>query len=218
MTRTSLASTLQDYAATLKSIETGEETPIAPQQVLQLLQTRDRVEGALIDPEQTATPDELYCLLELDQQLKQQVEKIVKVVNFADLRASLAVAPEKWWWNLDNLVTPHPQDRHDWLWKILSIGSWTATLALLVNIISRVFLPDPGLGGAAAIALPSILTLLQAKNELTSAGSEGFKQFLEKRGIPQHRHEEARLLFNVALSCILFGCWALLPKISERYS
>lgn len=216
MAENPLASALDAYKAALEHFQTASPQKVSD--ILPLLQARDRVEAALIDAQHSASLEELQQLLELDQQVKEQAEKITRLVNLAEVRNSLSASTNRWWWHLETLAPPHPQDQRDWLWQVLSIGSWTATLAFLINIISRVFIPDPSLGGAAAIALPSILTLLQAKNDLTSAGAEGFKQFLQARGISKHHHEEAKLATHLALLGFLFTVWLLLPKLSEYYN
>jgi tetratricopeptide (TPR) repeat protein len=75
-----------------------------------------------------------------------------------------------------------------------------------------------GLGGAAAVILPSIFALLQASSELTKAGQEGFDKLLEKLSIPKQYREEAKLASALLLSGILISIWFCLPLISNFYN
>lgn len=210
---------LQDYQTALEHLQSDTGNCVIPRQVIQILQARDRLEAALNDPNQLPTADQLLKLMELDQQLKQQVATLVTIVSFADLRASVAIAKQAWWWNLETLAPPHPHDRHDWFWKLLTFSTWTVNLAFLGNIISRFLSADPGVLGAIAIVLPSLLTLLQAKNELTSNGAEGFRKFLAWLRVPAWLREEAQFVSTLILLIGLVGFWFwLLPALSDWYN
>ncbi|NEP05442.1 MAG: hypothetical protein F6K34_11810, partial [Okeania sp. SIO4D6] len=90
-------------------------------------------------------------------------------------------------------------------------------LALLGTLASLFLSSGSGLGGAVTIAIPSILSLLQAQSELTETGKKGFDKLLDKFRIPQYFHEEAKLVSSLLMTGLLLGIWLNLPSISNRY-
>lgn len=213
-----LSQSLEEYEAALEQVKSDAVTSVAIESLLKVLIVRDHVEAARIDPDQSMTSTQLLQLTNLDQQLQKQAEALSKGVDFAQLRSSVSPSEIAWWWNLDQLNFPYLSAQHTWLWKSLSILTWTANLGLLLNIASRFLTASPGVGGAIAIALPSILALLQAKNGLTDSGLEGFKQFLKKWGVPKRAQEQAQFITNLGLFIFLLGLWFLLPTISDWYN
>jgi hypothetical protein len=175
-----LSQCLEEYEVALEQIEPGAVPPVANERLFEVLIARNRVEAARTDPDQNITSAQLLHLFSLDQQLQKRAELLSKGVDFAKLRSSVSPSETAWWWNLDQLNFPYLSTQRTWLWKSLSILTWTVSLGLLLNIAGRFLTGGPGVGGAIAIALPSILALLQAKNGLTDSGLEGFKQFLKK--------------------------------------
>jgi hypothetical protein len=77
----------------------------------------------------------------------------------------------------------------------------------LVNIATRFLGGGVGLAGVVAVILPSILTLLQASNEFTQAGREGFEKFLEKLNIPQQYHERTKFGSTMIMLGFLVIFW-----------
>jgi len=163
MSHSPLATALESYKASLEDLQSPSDGTITPLLVFKVLTSRNRVEVAHTVPDQTITPEQLQQLIDLDHQLQQQAEKLSKVVDFAQLRSSIFPAETAWWWNLDQLNFPDPSNQFNWLWRSLSILTWTVNLGLLLNIAGRFLSSGPGVGGAAAISLPAILALLQAK-------------------------------------------------------
>jgi tetratricopeptide (TPR) repeat protein len=95
---------------------------------------------------------------------------------------------------------------------------WTLSLGLLGDIVRRFFLGGPGVAGVSAIALSSLLTLLNARSELTDAGQEGFDDLLKTLGVPPYWQEEAKLGATGVLALLLAGLWLSLPALSNRYN
>jgi tetratricopeptide (TPR) repeat protein len=223
MMNTHLDTSLERYEATLQNLKEIKKT-IDAENILAVLNARDGVQIAL--KEQSFVPNSrLQKIIELDALLREKAPLIAKVVNaktdkqLADWRESVQPNAEAWWWRLETIAPPHPWDQLDWLWKLLSVTGWTANLSLLVNIATR-FFGGGGVGllGAAAVALPSILTLLQASSELTKTGSEGFEKLLEKWKIPKHYQQEAKLASTGIMFAILISLWFALPSVSKIYN
>ncbi|MBW4518971.1 MAG: tetratricopeptide repeat protein [Scytolyngbya sp. HA4215-MV1] len=208
-------SALEHYQTELEQIRTSADCSITPQQILRLLNARDRAATILTNQRQIS-PQQSVQLLQLDEQLKQQAERLTRTVSFEDLRRSLSAPSDAWWWQLDAISLP--SHALDYFWKGLTVITWATNLGLLANIISRFVLGGPGVGGVFAIALPSILALLQAKNELTESGWAGFQQLLERWRVPRRLREEVHLGATLTFLAFLLVFWFCLPKISEWYN
>lgn len=203
------------YRASLQPL--AQSRPLTAAQALAILCARDALQQSL-----AAAPlldaQRLQRLHELDAQLKRQGPRLERALKLASYRDSLPAPPEGWWWYLDETRPPHPWDRFDWLFKGLTFGSWTATLALLVNLAGRFLSGGPDVAGAAAIILPSLLALLQARSELTATGQTAFEKLLQRLRLPTFLHVEAKLLSSLLLLAGLLVFWSRLPQISDLYN
>lgn len=215
-----LAATIEHYEAAIKRLKEADSS-IDAEKILRVLNARDAVQAAL--KQQAFIPaSNLIKLIELDAAFRDSAKLITKAINdktaeqLAYWRESVQPNAEAWWWRLD-AVAPHPWDAWDWLWKALSIAGWTANISLLVNIATKFLSGGVGLIGAAAVALPSILALLQVGSELTKTGQEGFKKLLDNR-IRQQYHQEAKLASTLIMSGALVVFWLSLPAISDIYN
>jgi len=186
------------------------------------LNARDAVQIAL--KEQKSIPNSrLQKVIELDECLRENAELLTKAINgktaekLQQWRESVQPSAEAWWWRLDT-IAPHAWDKWDWLWKLLSLASWTANISLLATIATRFLSGGVELAGGVAVILPSIITLLQASSELTTAGSAGFEKLLDKSKIPKQYQEEAKLGSTLLMSVALIIFWLALPSISQIYN
>lgn len=217
MTTDQLKDALQNYKEALREWEKASPSPNETQ-ILAVLNARDAIEVLLANSRVT----EASCqkdLVELDQQLKQKASLVAKTLDWEAYRSSLKEADLKsWWWYLEQQIPIHSWDRFDWLWRGLNVGCWTVNLALLLDIIPRFLLKGTGLGGALAIALPSILTLIQARSEFTEAGQKGFDQLLQRLGIAPHLRQEVKLGTNFLLLLFLVAFRFNLHHIANLYN
>jgi Tfp pilus assembly protein PilF len=186
-------------------------------QALEILAARDALQKQM--ETEARVPDDLRSAIEeLDTRLKQQAYRVTASVNLAEYRASFLAPHQVWWWNLDTVGDPHPWDRYDWLLKGLRLGAWTVNLGLLGTLSMRFLSGGSGLLEAFAIAFPSIIALIQAKNELTEAGQKGSAKLFTKLRIAPHLQEEAKLGSTLFVSALLIGVWSLQPSIAEWYN
>ncbi|NJN48696.1 MAG: hypothetical protein HC805_01430 [Alkalinema sp. RL_2_19] len=115
-----------------------------------------------------------------------------------------------WWWWLERVTGNHPLNRLDGLWRLLMVAGWTANITLMVNLAAKFLGGGVGLAGVAAVALPSILGLLQIGTEFTKTGKEGFDQFLGMVRIPQQWREEVKLGLSVGdAGAVMYGVVAI---------
>ncbi len=197
------------YRGALECLD-HSQTSLSTEQALEILSARDALQNELKKTEQVSV-NILSKLMELDLRLKQKAGKILKVLNLAEYRQSLSVPSQDWWWHLDS------QQVH-WLIRGSTIIAWTGSLGLLANIASRFLSGGVGVLGAVAVVFPSLLTLLQARSELTEAGKEGLEKLVTKLRIPPSCREEAKFGSLLTLSILLLGFWFALPFMSQVYN
>ncbi len=223
MINTQLDTRLEHYEAAITNLNVSK---IEIEQVLGILHARDAVQAALKEPKHIPIST-LKRLIVSDAELREKagaITKVIKPEEWEKWRESVHPTDEAWWWRLES-IAPHPWDNWDWLWKIASLAGWTANISLLVNIATR-FFSGGGVGffGVAAVALPSILTLLQASSELTKTGEEGFEKLLDGKipiwgkKIPKQYRQEAKLVSTGVMSGFLISFWFCLPGISNIYN
>jgi tetratricopeptide (TPR) repeat protein len=213
---TPLQAALERYKLSLACLDRSK-TQIKNVQALEILAARDALQKQR-DAE-AQVPVELESQIEeLDTRLKKQAYRVTASVNLAEYRASFLAPHQVWWWNLDTVGEPHPWDRYDWLLKGLRLGAWTVNLGLLGTLSMRFLSGGSGLLEAFAIAFPSIIALIQAKNELTEAGQKGSAKLFAKLRIAPHLQEEAKLGSTLLVSALLIGVWLGQPSIAEWYN
>jgi len=211
-----LQAALDRYKTALECLDCPKKL-LSTEQALGILSARDALRGALSDRAQVPV-NILSQVRQLDLQLKQRAYRLAEVLDLAELRASLPTPPQDWWWNLETTGESHPWDQHDWLLRGFRITAWTVNLGLLGTLATRFLSGGSGFFEVVAIVFPSIVTLLQARSELTEAGQKGFDKLLAKLRIPRYWQEEAKLGSTVLISALLGGVWFLQPLIAGQYN
>lgn len=186
-------------------------------QGLAVLQARDILHYTLeaFPLEQAHT---LVAIQKLDQTLAEQATTLDATLSFEQYRKSLLPKPEQWWWFLDQAKPPHFLDRYDWAFNLVSLGAWTVSLALLVDISRRFLLGGSGVAGLSVVTLSSLVTLLKARNEIMEAGRQGFRILLEKRGVKSPWQAGATCGTTVLLATALTALWFGLPDFSRHFN
>jgi hypothetical protein len=208
-----LDTALSDYESVLNSWQ-NSETPNS-EQAVNILTARDKVQRAL-GAENQVTANLLERLVILDNQLQENAALIAQTLDLAAYRNSLSVTTQDWWWNLDSTVESDSSERFAWLWRGARLGIWTMNLGLLGTLATRFFSGASGLTEVLTIALPSLLVLLQANNELTSSGQEGFNRLFNRLKIPPHLYEQAKFIPTASLFGFLLMIWFLQPQFSQE--
>jgi Tfp pilus assembly protein PilF len=208
-----LDAALSDYESVLSSWQNSETRDCG--QAVNLLTTRDKVQKALATENQV-TANLLERLVALDNQLQENAALISQTLDLATYRNSLSVTTQEWWWNLDSTVESDSSDKFAWLWKGTRFSLWTMNLGLLGTLATRFFSGASGLTEVLTIALPSLLVLLQANNELTSSGREGVNRLFNRLKIPPHLYEQAKFIPTASLFGFLLMIWFLQPQFSQE--
>jgi len=219
MTTSELTATLKRYEAAIETLQQSQSVLLA-EEVLAILNARDALQVALQE-EKYLPNSKLQRVLELDSLLKQEAKVIFQAITVEQLtewRESIHPASEAWWWRLETYLPPHPLDRFDPLWKLLTLAGWTFNLSLLADLAKRFFSGGVGLVGAAAVTLPGLIALLQVGSELTKVGRESFDNLLARFKVPPPLRQEAKLGLTLAVSMLIAGIWLALPAFSNYFA
>jgi tetratricopeptide (TPR) repeat protein len=212
---------LEIYASKLDLLEAmkGKKgKKITPSQVLEILVERDSVERTIADDRSRMTLLRVQQLLDLDEKLRKSAGRIVWVIGERQIerwRSSIHPDEKAWWWWLERVVVDHPLNQLDGVWRLLMVAGWTANITLMVNLAAKFLSGGVGVAGVAAIALPSILGLLQVGSEFTKAGQVGFDKLLRRLRIPSQWREEVKLLLTLTMVGCLIVTWLHLPEFSK---
>jgi tetratricopeptide (TPR) repeat protein len=221
MSRLPIDQALESYAVKLDQLEAmkGKKGKrITSSQVLEILVERDSVARAIADDGSRMTLIRVQRLLDLDERLRKSAGRIVWVLGERQIerwRSSIHPDEKAWWWWLERVVVDHPLNRLDGVWRLMMVVGWTANITLMVNLAAKFLSGGVGLAGVAAIALPSILGLLQVGSEFTKAGQVGFDRLLGRLRIPSQWREEVKLLLTLMMVGILVWTWLQLPEFSK---
>ncbi|WP_293089331.1 hypothetical protein [Moorena sp. SIO3H5] len=134
MTSSELETALNCYQEALSNLKESQSPQV--KEVLEIFNARDAVQAVWSQCNQVSAPDQ-QRLVELDRELKSKAGQITKVIDLAEYRNSFQPPAAAWWWRLETEAPPHLWDRWDWLWRGLTVGSWTVNLSLLVDIVPR---------------------------------------------------------------------------------
>ncbi len=210
----SLGDSIEHYSATLTKLEEAQPEP-SEMQILAVLKARDMVDTVLTGKTQSAI-NGLITIVELDNRLRKQTERIAQAVKLADWRASFHPPEHSWWWF--NEPPSSRWDRFDWLWSALTILCLTISLGLVADISSRFLSGGPDTWASMAVVGQSVLTLLAAGGALTLAGQEAIKRVLSSLNVPTYLWHEAKLALALLLLGILVSLRLSLPDIAIWYN
>lgn len=150
-----LESALAQYEQALNRLQSKKG--VRPEQVLEVLLARDRVQTA-IEQESSFSTAHLIQLKALDQALKDQRTIITKTIRLKDWQHLTQHSETDWWWSLESpalfswLEQSHPWlESLDWLWKLLTIVTLTISATFILNTLRRVL--AGGLDAAGTFAM-----------------------------------------------------------------
>lgn len=151
-----------------------------------------------------------------DDQLRAMGPRLAAAPQLPALRASLAPAPEAWWWY--PLAVPGAGRARALaiLAPVAVIALNGATLALLLDISGRFFYQGFDLLGAASIILPAILALAAVDGPLRAALGGAVGALLPPRS--DVRALVGRVLVALAALLVAAVAWGCLPTLSRAYN
>lgn len=164
---------LRKYQTVLESLQ-DDQSPIAPERVLAVLQIRDTLQFLFNDPTHK-DPKEIFHLFDLDEQLKQLAPKINKALKLENWRASVLPSKSSWWWFLDDATNTNKKQTE--VVRNILIGTLLVfIISLAVDIIQRFWINSSD----TISILGTLLTVLLTASPFVKQGQE-FSEWLLRR-------------------------------------
>jgi tetratricopeptide (TPR) repeat protein len=203
-------SSKQEPSTNPKQAESDPSPNWNPEQVLELLQTRDRIQH-LIDQlaAQPAVPEmspNLWLkLAEADTIVRDTlVPHLAKYKPLHQWRDNFNPPDRHWWW-----FPPTPADPNDpfsWLWGGCTIAVLTVSVALAQDIATRFLTGAPGLWSSIGAIAPVALALLASGGALTQLGQQILESILAHRG--PAKYHWPKLKFGLA-ALLMIGLFVM---------
>ena len=191
------------------------QSPSVPQDILNTLMQRDRLQAAL-DDRQAISAEQLIQLADLDTRLRAQADKIAACLEVKTWRQTIEPAETAWWWFLEATPPKRWWNRYDWLLNTGTIVSLTISASLITDMASRLFAGGIDVGSTLVIAGQSLLTLLAGGGALTAAGRKAYERILRSLNLNQYYWQEVSLGAAFVLTLILVGVHGSLPQLALR--
>ena len=196
---------LNEYELALTQLEKNDPESTS-KHILGMLITRDTLQ-TILDKGTEFSPDNLIQIDELDERLKKQQDRIIKLLKISKWRSLTKPNENNWWWYF-----PSRWEKYDWIWNALSITALTISLSLVVNTSSRLLTGGANPVNTLAVVGQSVLTLLAGSGALTEAGKEAYKRTLIRLHIPKEFWQELNCGLSLLLLAALYGVNASLPN------
>ncbi|MEO1145957.1 MAG: tetratricopeptide repeat protein [Cyanobacteria bacterium J06638_22] len=210
---------LERYQAALHALQ---QDKIEPLQLIEVLRTRDRLQGVLDDalakPQASALSNAFWLqLATLDDRLRQCQKEIATHPDLPHWRQSFRPPEAAWWWHFPK--PPDIRDRYDWLWDALAIASLTASLALTQDIARR-FIDDSfgGVWSSLGALTPAVMTLFAGGGAFTRLGRETVQRLFENSPIHRSRWSEVKFGLSATLLALLVLFHTMLPQLALLYN
>lgn len=210
---------LERYQAALHALQ---QDKIEPLQLIEILRTRDRIQGVLDDalakPQASALSNAFWLqLATLDDRLRQCQKEIATHPDLPHWRQSFRPPESAWWWHFPK--PPDIRDRYDWLWDALAIASLTASLALTQDIARR-FIDDSfgGVWSSLGALTPAVMTLFAGGGAFTRLGRETVERLFENSPIHRSRWSEVKFGLSATLLALLVLFHTMLPQLAMLYN
>ncbi|MBE9099733.1 tetratricopeptide repeat protein [Vacuolonema iberomarrocanum] len=210
---------LERYQAALQALQ---QDKIAPLQLIEVLRTRDRLQGlldnALAKPQVSELSNQFWLqLATLDDRLRTCQKEIATHPDLPQWRQSFRPPESAWWWHFPK--PPDVRDRYDWLWDALAIACLTASLALTQDIARR-FIDDSfgGVWSSLGALTPAVMTLFAGGGAFTRLGRETVERLFENSPIHRSRWSEVKFGLSATLLALLVLFHTMLPRLALLYN
>ena len=214
-----LAQAIADYERAIAAMEALESKPSLAQ-VLELLQTRDRVEE-LRETETVTSSQTLAELISLDRRLMGLAETIACDDQLSDCRQSLHPPETAWWWFLSPPKPPAPaipkSDKFDWAWNALTVACLLFASGFATNTIQAFSQNGMNLLQTFGTIGQSAGLVLVSGGALTNKGQKAVKNILTSLKIPPAYQAETTCAFSALVLLSTYGINQSLPSLGEFY-
>jgi Tfp pilus assembly protein PilF len=210
---------LERYQAALHALQQDQVEPL---QLIEVLRTRDRIQGvlddALVKPQISELSNAFWLqLAALDDRLRQCHKEVATHPDLPQWRQSFRPPESAWWWHFPK--PPDIRDRYDWLWDALAIACITASLALTQDIARR-FIDDSfgGVWSSLGALTPAVMTLFAGGGAFTRLGRETVQRLFENSPIHRSRWSEVKFGLSATLLALLLLFHTMLPQLALLYN
>ena len=211
-----LEQAIANYATALKAIEDAASSP-SFEQLVEVLVARDAVEK-IKQTTECATGNSLAQLIQLDQRLKDQGEKLAQTAQLTDCRRSIQPPETAWWWFLE--PSP-PQDpwfsRFDWCWNLLTVGCLVVAGTFATNTAQAFSTSGFDLLGTFSTITQGAGLVLVAGGALTDKGQKVVEKIWSSLKIPAWFHAEATFIVAGLLLLASYSLNRNLPQVGNYY-
>jgi tetratricopeptide (TPR) repeat protein len=192
--------------------------------VLAVLVARDAVASS-IEANRPLNPQTLYCIYELDQQLKDRAMEIVRATEaftFSDFRDTAHPPDYAWWWSLDKRG-PEEEQRRNPLWAILAALFSIMSMIFITVIGQRLIGKASYLQGPTGPLLPNVIKLsgfilaFIAGGSLTATGQKLLGKLLAYIGIAHKFRPRRKAFWAAILMLAALALGLLLPAVALLY-
>lgn len=179
------------------------------------LKARDQLAEA-VTRQQGLEVGSVQSIAKLDAGLRRLAIRVEHIIGLPGMRvAAVAVAPTHdagWWWDVDVLL-PRPQLRWDMVAGVLLAGA----IALVAEIIRRLFAEGPDLVGAAYIVVQAGVALV-AGGALLERSNGLFQSWLDAHGVRRFWHPWCRVALAALTLLLAIVGFRLLPSVAQSYT
>lgn len=211
-----LTQAIADYERAIADMEVLKSKPPLAQ-VLELLQTRDRVEE-LRQTETVPSSQTLAELISLDRRLLALAEAIACDDQLIDCRKSLQPPETAWWWFLPPPKEPIPKsDKFDWVWNGLTVACLLFATTFATNTFKAFSQNGMNLLQTFGTISQSAGLVLVSGGALTDKGQKAVKDILASFKIPPAYYAETTFAFSALVLLGTYGINQSLVPLGEFY-
>lgn len=212
-----LTQAIADYESAIAAME-GAKSKTALAEVLELLQTRDRIEAILETDRQAQTLSHsktLAQLIALDRRLSALAGAIADDDQLLHCRESLQPPETAWWWFLSPPQPPAPPvskwDKFDWVWNSLTVACLLFAASFATNTIQAFSQNGMNVLQTFGTFTQGAGLVLVSGGALTDKGQKAVKDILSSLKIPPEYQAEATLGFSALVLLGTYGINQSLP-------
>lgn len=214
-----LGELIDHYEQALQVIESTKKKPsdrrvqANPEQILEVLISRDRVQQNLEDQNGIADPALITRITALDQILRELIPALVKAGDFAGWRSSVQPSESAWWWQAEAPVKVRAWDRLDWFWNTLTAASLAVTASFSLTILQAISIGGFSWQASLGTIAQGAGLALVGGGALTSDGQKKVQSLLSNLNIPPELYSEVSFAASLTLLGTFAWVYDTLPNI-----
>lgn len=214
MPSTKFSQLLNKYQTALETLKNAQPLP-SENLILVVLQARDQLQVLLADKTEES-PQEIFQLIELDEQLRKQREKINKVIDIKIWRGSVLPSDSAWWWFLDESIDKNRR-QIEVVRNIVTGTLMVFVISITIEIIQRFWTNTSDTISVAG----TLLILLFTASPFIKQGQEVSEWLLKQLPFIKPRNISDIRIFSAILALgtlLVFRLWILPGPLATYYN